>query len=327
MLNRLKNLTVFHQGALGDFLLACPVFEALSHLVDSGKILFWTRYHHAKLIENERFFGGFFPHDDPSILPFFDDELWRDAPLPLPCRDADLVILFGKQSLRVVSERINKRSVKCLWCPSFPEQGIKQPVPVFIADSLKQKLCVNVSVKPFRLTIREELLEEAQKLMGDLSSPVFIHPGSGGIRKIWPLSRWMSLVKWIRSALPDVSVAIITGPADEVVEPFVQRALRYHGIKRFHNVSLPVLATMLSLGRLYIGNDSGISHLAAASGIPVIVIFGPTDPAVWAPWNDRVTIFRRVWKEEEILSMVDETSEYMDSEMQDVIFKTLRRDL
>jgi heptosyltransferase-3 len=50
------------------------------------------------------------------------------------------------------------------------------------------------------------------------------------------------------------------------------------------------LACWLRTARLYIGNDSGITHLAAAAGVPVVAIFGPTDPAVWAPRGDRVRI-------------------------------------
>jgi ADP-heptose:LPS heptosyltransferase len=50
------------------------------------------------------------------------------------------------------------------------------------------------------------------------------------------------------------------------------------------------LACWLKTARLYIGNDSGITHLAAAAGMPVVAIFGPTDPAVWAPRGERVRV-------------------------------------
>jgi ADP-heptose:LPS heptosyltransferase len=50
------------------------------------------------------------------------------------------------------------------------------------------------------------------------------------------------------------------------------------------------LACWLATARVYIGNDSGITHLAAAVGTPVVAIFGPTDPAVWAPRGDRARV-------------------------------------
>ena len=57
---------------------------------------------------------------------------------------------------------------------------------------------------------------------------------------------------------------------------------------RFEN--LYELARWLASARVYIGNDSGITHLAAAVGTPVVAIFGPTDPAVWAPRGERVSV-------------------------------------
>jgi ADP-heptose:LPS heptosyltransferase len=53
-----------------------------------------------------------------------------------------------------------------------------------------------------------------------------------------------------------------------------------------------VLGAVLERARLYVGNDSGISHLAAAWGAPVLALFGPTDPAQWAPIGPRVRVLR-----------------------------------
>lgn len=55
---------------------------------------------------------------------------------------------------------------------------------------------------------------------------------------------------------------------------------------------LYLLACWLARARLYIGNDSGITHLAAAVGTPVLALFGPTDPAVWAPRGPHVRVVR-----------------------------------
>jgi ADP-heptose:LPS heptosyltransferase len=52
------------------------------------------------------------------------------------------------------------------------------------------------------------------------------------------------------------------------------------------------LACHLAQASLYVGNDSGITHLAAAVGTPVLALFGPTDPAVWAPRGEHVRVAR-----------------------------------
>lgn len=101
-----------------------------------------------------------------------------------------------------------------------------------------------------------------------------IHPFSGGRRKNWPLERFQEVAA--RLPLP---VHWTAGP-EEPLEDAV----------RFDN--LWDLATWLAAARLFIGNDSGISHLAAAVGIPVVAIFGPTNPNVWAPNGKQVQVVR-----------------------------------
>ena len=99
-----------------------------------------------------------------------------------------------------------------------------------------------------------------------------IHPFSGSPRKNWPLERFRELAE--RLPFP---VEWCAGPEEELA-----------GAVRF--TDLYELACWLATARIYIGNDSGITHLAAAVGVPVAAIFGPSDPVVWAPRGDRVFV-------------------------------------
>jgi len=99
-----------------------------------------------------------------------------------------------------------------------------------------------------------------------------IHPFSGSARKNWPLERFRELAA--RLAMP---VRWCAGPEETL-----------DGAERFDD--LYDLACWLGSARLYIGNDSGITHLAGAVGTPVVAIFGPTDPQVWAPRGERVAV-------------------------------------
>jgi len=111
--------------------------------------------------------------------------------------------------------------------------------------------------------------------------PIFIHPGSGGLKKVWPLKRWWSLLGWL-FRIKAGPVIVITGPADAALREFPQAARRW-GCHHLEQPSLVRLAAFLGESRFYCGNDSGASHLAAVVGAPSIVIFGPTNPEVWAP--------------------------------------------
>jgi heptosyltransferase-3 len=101
-----------------------------------------------------------------------------------------------------------------------------------------------------------------------------IHPFSGSFKKCWPLDRFRELAGRLSRRLRVVWCA---GPEDDLP-----------GAVRFDD--LYELASWLAGARIYIGNDSGPTHLAAAVGTPVVALFGPSDPAVWAPRGSRVRV-------------------------------------
>jgi len=99
-----------------------------------------------------------------------------------------------------------------------------------------------------------------------------IHPFSGSSKKCWPLEHYQELARRL-----DIPVRWCAGPEEALPD-----AVRIDDLYE--------LACWLATARVYIGNDSGITHLAAAVGTPVVALFGPTDPRRWAPRGDRVRI-------------------------------------
>ena len=104
-----------------------------------------------------------------------------------------------------------------------------------------------------------------------------IHPFSGSPRKNWPLAKFRALAEGLQRTLP---VYWCRGDDDPPLENAVRIDNLYH------------LSCWLARAALYVGNDSGITHLAAAAGTPVLALFGPTDPAVWGPRGPNVRIAR-----------------------------------
>jgi ADP-heptose:LPS heptosyltransferase len=115
---------------------------------------------------------------------------------------------------------------------------------------------------------------------------IAIHPGSGSAKKNWLLTRWSDLCQWL-SLKHRAELIIITGEADTAATT----ALTAFGTAA-HRLPLRDLIARLSHCRLFIGHDSGISHLAAACSLPSLLLFGPTDPAVWAPPAPHVRVIR-----------------------------------
>jgi len=103
---------------------------------------------------------------------------------------------------------------------------------------------------------------------------IVIHPFSGSPRKNWPLEYFRELA----AHLP-LPVEWCCSPEEHLP-----------GAHQFE--SLLELAAWIAGARFYIGNDSGISHLAATTGTPSLVLFGPTDPAIWAPRGHHVQVLR-----------------------------------
>jgi ADP-heptose:LPS heptosyltransferase len=94
-------------------------------------------------------------------------------------------------------------------------------------------------------------------------------------------------------------VLVLSGPADaQVVRAMTSRLS--HSLPILSDAPLSGLAGLFARCSAYLGNDSGITHLAGLAGAPVVALFGPTDPAVWGPRGARVTTLRWQAKEGEL---------------------------
>jgi ADP-heptose:LPS heptosyltransferase len=113
-----------------------------------------------------------------------------------------------------------------------------------------------------------------------------LHPGSGSPRKNWPPGRFADLA---RALVPTGPFLAVRGPADEqAAEPLLglPNAVLADGLHPRQ------LGALLARAGLFVGNDSGVTHLAAAAGAPTIALFGATDPAQWAPIGSVVRVVR-----------------------------------
>ncbi|MBV8413741.1 MAG: glycosyltransferase family 9 protein [Verrucomicrobia bacterium] len=116
------------------------------------------------------------------------------------------------------------------------------------------------------------------------------HLGSGAARKNWPVDRWIELTERLNDFFDDF--LLVGGEADhELVGEFCARS-RVRGLRILLDANLSRLAEGLNECRLFIGHDTGVTHLAAAVGTPTVALFGATDPDVWAPLGDHVRVVR-----------------------------------
>ncbi len=274
-------ITVFKGGALGDFLLALPVLAALRARFPRSRFRLVTA--------PERSFLA-----DPLGVEVLDSGRREWAGLFDPCapsgqlrellRDEDLLIAISEAPLAPLPYL--KPAARAISVPSFPPPGGRVHVTDFLFQCLREAgLSLPV---PSVFSLRPSALSSVS-LSLQPSAYFVIHPSSGSPRKNWPGERFAALARAIEKGR-GLTPVVLGGEADGEALGELGRRLKREGAVFVENAPLKEAAAVLARASLYVGNDSGITHLAALLGVPTVAIFGATDPRVWAPRGRRVEI-------------------------------------
>jgi heptosyltransferase III len=274
---------IWHQGALGDLLLAGPALAAISSHFPRAR---FTALGHP---ERWGLLSGSLPLDDlwdsgqSQWVPLFSE-----GPLPAGLVERlarfQLTLIFSPNLQPALLSRLHQAGIPAVhWLPSFPASGTDA-----VADLQARHLGeLGLPYRPtfFKLAVADN--PESEELPGP-GPWLALAPGSGQARKNWPLSSYYEVSRALAWEFR-LKVVWLAGPAEEAVLPYLQALARAQGQILLANRSLSQVAWVLSRCRLYLGNDSGLTHLAAAvAGPDVLSLFGPTDPRVWAPLGPRV---------------------------------------
>jgi heptosyltransferase-3 len=105
---------------------------------------------------------------------------------------------------------------------------------------------------------------------------VVLHPFASKPEKTWPAENFIAVAEYLRGKA-GLEPVFLAGPADDPGE--------FAGFRVIRNAQLEEVKSVIAGAQLFIGNDSGPAHVAAAFGVPVVALFGPSDPVNWAPWR------------------------------------------
>ena len=148
------------------------------------------------------------------------------------------------------------------------------------ADYIRALGLVPASPEPAPARFRPPASALASDLLARLAPPVLaVHAGAGSRAKRWDTAGFVQVANWWRSA--GGTAVVVAGPAEAGEAPML-------GPPEARDWPLPDVAALLAGAALYLGNDSGISHLAAAVGAPGVVLFGPTDARRWRPLSPAI---------------------------------------
>jgi ADP-heptose:LPS heptosyltransferase len=119
---------------------------------------------------------------------------------------------------------------------------------------------------------------------------MLIHPGAGSRRKRWGANRFMAVAGAMRE-ISGEKVVFLLGPAESDLLPVLQKGVEGRG-EICQLQDLMEVMTLMKAATGFIGNDSGLAHLAAIMGVPTVAIFGPSSPTRWHPLGRAVRVVR-----------------------------------
>lgn len=159
-----------------------------------------------------------------------------------------------------------------------------------------------------KIWISEQAYVEAKRYINNISGPfLVIGPTANWAAKVWPTENFALLIQKLLAykELLGAKIILVGGPGEESVGQELISQLK--GIKPINLIGKPILATaaIFSLSKVFIGNDSGLMHLAAATGIPTLGLFGPTDDHLYAPSGKNAMFVRTPESPKELMNIPD----------------------
>jgi hypothetical protein len=287
-------ILVLHPGGLGDSILSFPAIALLRRQWPSANVTL----------------AGNIDHLAP-IAASYAERIRSLSTLPIPCLYANEDLLpeetvFWKSYDRIISwtgsgnptfeKRLRElRPDACIgtW---KPKPGDMRHVSRLFADSLRPIISFKNTLDPARIYLDSKTRTEGARWLVEhgwnkRDAPIAIHPGAGSVTKRWPLERFIGLARHLAGP-KQKTLLVMDGPAEPGLARQMVQALSMPGVILMEEAPLGLLAALIEKCCLFVGNDSGLAHLAAALDVPCIVLFGPTLPDHWAPLGPNVCIVR-----------------------------------
>ena len=290
----MNRILIIRGGAIGDFILTLPAIKVLRDTYPGARLEI-LGYKHIAALADQRFYADDVQSIEYAALSgFFAKEGSLDADLRNYFGSFDLIVSYLFDPDHIYEQNLQRcGSAKIICGPTKLRAGSHATLQ--FARPIEQ---LGIEVKDLvpKIFPSAEDRRFAHEFLRGLAPPyIALHVGSGSRQKNWPLTYWMrmgnQLLKADDRSAKRRSVIVISGEADESQLAILQHEWRNRDVRFATNLSLPELGAVLA-ECVFVGHDSGISHLAGAAGAKCLVLFGATDPAVWAPPGDNVRVIR-----------------------------------
>jgi heptosyltransferase-2 len=297
-------------GALGDCVLTLPLAEFMKESLGLGGIDILGHTDYIGFLPGRTCIDGIRSIDSIDLHRLFVeanvfDLADRDPLINAFAEYAWIVTFLGEPDSNFEQNLIFtancSHSAEVITVPAKPPADFSQHITVFFVRQFVEQsgLPLEHEATKWRKALIEPTNADKQrgtellKEIGIAASAklVVMQPGSGGKDKCWHLENFLTLAKELGNR--DVHVLFLLGPAETDKFSKAQIANVKKVAHCLKDMSLNQVVALLSCADGFVGNDSGVTHLAAALGVRTLAVFGPTDPAVYAPIGPQVSVFAR----------------------------------
>jgi heptosyltransferase-2 len=292
------NILFIRGGALGDLVLTLPTLRLLRERWPDAHIEILGHPHLAEIAVGRYYLSAARSVNHGPLTTFFMPRAVLDPAWMEYIGDFDLVLSYFYDPDGLFRHNLERcQPGEILTHPPRVPEGFARPAAHHFAGILE----------PLGLALGADAASEVFPTPDDIAGAraflqgldraaqlIAVHPGSGSETKNWPREKWAQLGPRLAQAIPGAVFLLIEGESDAEAAEFVAAAWKELPHLRARLLPLPILAALLREARLFLGHDSGVTHLAAAArkDLPIVALFGPTDPVVWAPPRPGVRVLR-----------------------------------
>jgi hypothetical protein len=277
-----NKILVIRGGAIGDFILTLPVLAALRRQFPQTRLEVLGYPHITRLAVAGGLADDVQPIESRALAGFFARNGELDAALQDYFASFAVILSFLYDPDGVFEANV-KRCTRAQFIagPHRPDDSAGIHATEVFLKPLERLAIFDANPVP-RLSLNSQLVTLNQ---------LALHPGSGSERKNWPETRWAELLDRL-IAETSHRFLLVGGEAEEGRAERLAARIPSGRVESALSLPLPDLAVRLSVCNSFAGHDSGISHLAAAIGLPGVILWGDTAEAVWRPKSERMELLR-----------------------------------